>query len=144
MTEIKHKNDYPVIGTLELTAPSLAFINTLFNIVTELTQNPELMEGNMDIIMQMSMMVALGQDCEPMIRDLNNLHVKNAKVCKEAHMEHADKAANVALNMFITSMLAKQSPEFKERYDGEMSNISEMAKSMKKEGWYNAPETGYQ
>ena len=108
---MKQKFDYPVIGTIELTAMDLAFINKLFAIAGYLGQHATLLKGNLDLTMDMAMMVALGPHCHKLGDDLHKLHVDNLQETGNAQRDVSMDAAQVTMGMVLASQTGRDGPE---------------------------------
>lgn len=151
---MKQKFDYPVVGKIEVSALNLAFINKMFGIVTTLGKRPYLMGDDMELIMDVAMMTALGQHCGQFIEDLHDIHALNGDACKQAQTDVAPDAAHATLGMMMASITTRNDPEARSAFDKmveeafSQDNVKEAMKahkeSIKSRGAPNAPETGYQ
>ena len=145
---MKQKFDYPVIGTIELTALDLAFINKLFGITTELGKHPYLMATNMEMIMELAMMTALGQHCEKLITNLHDIHESNMAQCVQVQRDVAPDAAHITLGMMMAAVTTAGDPETRKEFDSLVESAFAKDKVdtfMKARGGErNAPEAGYQ
>lgn len=145
---MKQKFDYPVIGTIEVTAIDLAFINKLFGITTELGKHPYLMANNMEMIMDVAMMSAIGQHCEKFITTLHDIQESNMDQCVQVQRDVAPDAAHLTLGMMMAAVTTAKDPETRKEFDALVKSAfakDKMDTFMKsRRGEPNAPEAGYQ
>jgi len=145
---MKQKFDYPVIGTIEVTALDLAFMNKLFGITNELGKHPYLMATNMEMIMDVAMMSAIGTHCEKFITTLHDIHESNMDQCVQVQRDVAPDAAHLTLGMMMAAVTTAGDPETRKEFDSLVESafakdkIDTFMKSRR--GEQNAPEAGYQ
>ena len=158
---MKQKFDYPIVGTLELTAMDLAFINKLFAIAGHIGKHATLMKGDIELTMDMAMMVALGPQCEKMVDDLHKIHTANLEHTAQAQRDVAMDAAQVTMGMVLAAQTGRDGPEglaedqitdilakaIAHKKDHDCSSCTETKcpnAPMNKAGGFNgSPETGY-
>lgn len=150
---MEQKFDYPVVGSIEVTARDLAFINILFKISTELGKHPYMMVENIQMMMDMAMLVTIGPGCATFIDDLHAMHTKNGKDCGQAYRDVSMKAAETTISIMAAAFTTAHDQNakseldymveqlFKKDYEPEPPSTPSQPNAG---GYQNAPETGYQ
>lgn len=133
--------DNPVVGTIDVTARDLAFINRLFGLTTELGKHPYILNGQFKMMTDLAFIITLGKNCDSLINSLHDVHEQNITKCIDVQRNVAPEVATIVLAMLCAASETADSPSAKSAFDKQVAEL--FSKDYEPEGFKNAPETGY-